>query len=739
MMANAVFVIHRRVEQVVATGSGVGMTNPMTTAGDIIVGGSAGVPNRLAIGAAGKVLGVVAGLPAWVDPTGGGGGAVDSVNGQTGVVVLDAADVGADVAGAATAAVAAHMAASDPHTQYLTLAEASSAYAPLAHVGSGGAAHANAIAAGAAGFMTGADKTKLDGVAAGATQNSADATLLARANHTGTQTASTISDFESASRAQTEAELVAGTNVTITPSGSGATRQLTIAAAGGGGSTNLSTTTSTTTLTVNSDTGTDAVLPAATGSVAGVLTAADKTKLDGIATGATQNSSDAFLRARGNHTGTQTASTISDFTEATQDVVGSSVVAGANVTVTYDDGTGLTTVAATGGGMANPMTTAGDMIVGGAAGVPTMLPAGSNTQVMTIVGGVPTWSTPAAGGGSLVNFTENLSTSSPNAVTYAARLLPVSAGATDIDFVVEPKGVGALLRKVPDGTVAGGVKRGSRATDLQVSRTAATQVASGADSFAAGADNTASGAWSCAAGYSNTASGSYSVVFGYGNLAQQSACVALGQSNSALGAQSVAIGNNNTASGGIAFALGNGCTASGTSAFAMGATCTASGPYSQATGRQSTTRGVIGAKAHSSGQQSTLGDAQTIQLVSRAATTDATSTRLTADNTAASAINQVLIPTNSAVKFRGDVVARNTANGDCATWSVSGLIKNVAGTVTLVGTPTATMDTNDTGAAGWALTVTADNTNKSLALAVVGAAATSIRWVSAINTTEVTA
>ena len=39
--------------------------------------------------------------------SGGGGGAVDSVNGQTGTVVLDAADVGADVAGAAAAAQAA--------------------------------------------------------------------------------------------------------------------------------------------------------------------------------------------------------------------------------------------------------------------------------------------------------------------------------------------------------------------------------------------------------------------------------------------------------------------------------------------------------------------------------------------------------------------------------------------------------------------------------------------------------
>lgn len=54
-----------------------------------------------------------------------------------------------------------------------------------------------------------------------------------RANHTGTQLSSTISDFNSASRAQTEAELVAGTNITITPSGTGATRQLTIASTGG--------------------------------------------------------------------------------------------------------------------------------------------------------------------------------------------------------------------------------------------------------------------------------------------------------------------------------------------------------------------------------------------------------------------------------------------------------------------------------------------------------------------------
>lgn len=82
---------------------------------------------------------------------------------------------------------------------------------------------------------TNTEKAKLAALPAGATVNSPDATLLSRTNHTDTQLSVTISDFNSASRAQTEAELVAGTNVTITPSGSGASRQLTIAATGSGG------------------------------------------------------------------------------------------------------------------------------------------------------------------------------------------------------------------------------------------------------------------------------------------------------------------------------------------------------------------------------------------------------------------------------------------------------------------------------------------------------------------------
>jgi len=82
------------------------------------------------------------------------------------------------------------------------------------------------------------------------------------------------------------------------------------------GATNLTTSGNTTTVTINSDTGTDATIPAATASAAGVATAAQITKLDSIATAATANSSDATLLARANHTGTQLAATISDFNSA---------------------------------------------------------------------------------------------------------------------------------------------------------------------------------------------------------------------------------------------------------------------------------------------------------------------------------------------------------------------------------------------------------------------------------------
>jgi hypothetical protein len=82
---------------------------------------------------------------------------------------------------------------------------------------------------------------------------------------------------------------------------------------GGAGATDLSSTLTATSVAINSNTGADVTIASADGTNAGVFTSAQFTKLSGIATGATANDTDANLKSRANHTGSQTASTISDF------------------------------------------------------------------------------------------------------------------------------------------------------------------------------------------------------------------------------------------------------------------------------------------------------------------------------------------------------------------------------------------------------------------------------------------
>ena len=62
-----------------------------------------------------------------------------------------------------------------------------------------------------AGFMSGADKTKLDGVAAGGTANDSDADLRDRATHTGTQGAGTITGLAAVATSGSASDLGSGT------------------------------------------------------------------------------------------------------------------------------------------------------------------------------------------------------------------------------------------------------------------------------------------------------------------------------------------------------------------------------------------------------------------------------------------------------------------------------------------------------------------------------------------------
>ena len=203
---------------------------------------------------------------------------------------------------------------------------------------------------------TSTEKTKLAGIATGATANATDAQLRDRATHTGTQTAATISDLTESVQDIVGALLSGTTGVTVTYND--AANTLTVSGLGDSSAT--------------AETIRDTIGVALVG--AGLITVTANDALDTITvtTTATANSTDAQLRDRSTHTGTQTASTISDLTESVQDIVGALIADGTGIDAVYNDAGNLLTINATGGGG------------GGAAGYRQFLGAVSANSTVTV-------------------------------------------------------------------------------------------------------------------------------------------------------------------------------------------------------------------------------------------------------------------------------------------------------------------------------------------------------------------
>jgi hypothetical protein len=213
------------------------------------------------------------------------------------------------------------------------------------------------------------DKTKLDGIATGATANQTDAHLLGRANHTGTQAAATISDFDTevsnntsvvANTAKVSADGLVTTHSDVSSAGSGAIitsaeRSLLSSVENSADVTDATNVEAAGALMDGDFTANGIMKRTAAGTYAaavadtdyqgvlseGAFADGDKTKLDGIATGATANQTDAHLLARANHTGTQAASTISDFdaevTNNTSVVANTAKVSADGLVTTHSD------------------------------------------------------------------------------------------------------------------------------------------------------------------------------------------------------------------------------------------------------------------------------------------------------------------------------------------------------------------------------------------------------------------
>lgn len=348
--------------------------------------------------------------------------------------------------------------------------------------------------------------------------------------------------------------------------------------------------------------------------------------------------------------------------------------------------------ASAGGGFSNPMTTAGDLIVGGLAGAAGRLGVGTNGYVLTVTAGAVGWAAPSGGGGGLTGFTSSIATASPNNSVNVAHLsadVTTSSGG----LAISPKSNGALMMQIPDSTATGGNVRGAFAIDLQRQRGAANQVASGQSSVAIGASNRASGQSSTAIGDSHvvTSSSYGSALGGYQNTVGGYAATAVG-------------GRVNTVNGNQAISLG---------------------------GQLLNDRGVAGLAVFGCAAQTSnsLGKRQGELYAWAAATANATPTALTTDGGTAGAANQAVLANNSVICISGQVTARQST-GDVKCWTFSAAVKrgaNAAATA-LVGTPTVTVVGADAGASAWAVDIIADTTNGALVVRATGEASKSIVW-----------
>jgi trimeric autotransporter adhesin len=312
---------------------------------------------------------------------------------------------------------------------------------------------------------------------------------------------------------------------------------------------------------------------------------------------------------------------------------------------------------------------------------------------------------------------------------------------------------------------ANGIKSSALGVLAVASGTNATALtnsyASGTDSFAAAiANNTstygATGANSVAIGELAKATGANSFACGNSAIASSAHGVAIGDRAEATGTQySVAIGGDNPEAtdqytvviGGYVNRVSNDYSAivggysnnvSGQRSFVgAGRENSISSSYSAAFGFRVNSRADYSLTLGSD-QFNVSGGSQVGRYILSCATTDATLKQMTSGGAAAASKTFFQIPDASAATFSGLIVGRqqNSSSTDCVAFRIEGLLVRGtgAGTTSLVNSATTVID--NTPAWG-GVTLSANTTLGGLKIEVTGAAATNIRWVCNLDTSEV--
>jgi hypothetical protein len=224
--------------------------------------------------------------------------------------------------------------------------------------------------------------------------------------------------------------------------------------------------------------------------------------------------------------------------------------------------------------------------------------------------------------------------------------------------------------------------------------------------------NIASGDYSFVVGQINTASGDYSFPLGIGNTASDEATIALGAGNTASGGYAYAQGDSNTSSGRYSYSQGRENNAVGDYSYAQGrnAYAVAPGEWCRSTGNG--TSGGTGSFPAQYGiyDLSLTTNSSPIQEIFIGEIPNA----------------RIYIPPGTYMRYDFTAIAVKPSTGVVKEWAGRGLIKNVGGTTSMVGSTN--VSTYADAGFNPSLGVAADNVNDSLYFEAVGIAVTEIKW-----------
>ena len=344
-------------------------------------------------------------------------------------------------------------------------------------------------------------------------------------------------------------------------------------------------------------------------------------------------------------------------------------------------------------------------------------------------------------GGAAVNFTTNITAGTVIAM-QASVAIRNNSSETNSALVLTPKGAsGFIVGPKPDAGTTGGNPRGNYAVDMQVTRTANTQVASGLRSVICGGENNTNAGELCfiGGGQSNShGSAMYASVIGGG----------LSNSHSNISEYSVIAGGRSCSCTFTYGAIGGGFSNSVTSyrgAIAGGQSNVVSGDSGSVGGGQSNTASTdfayvaggylalanrYGIQAHAAGQFAAQGDAQRIRAVLRCKTTTNAAVEMALNGST----TYLTIPSGKVIFCNIKVVGVKSDGSVVATFERQYAAKNVGGTSSEV---FAEVTIGTDNASSTSLDISTVDAGDYISIKPTGIASETWRWVASVDAVEV--